>query len=395
MINVIVGADISTQSNRDIVDAEFCKTLLRDMTPVTDKADFRIANLENVLCEEGTGEPIIKSGPNLYGLPKNVAFLNELKVDCAVLANNHFGDYGEEAIVSTLDILKENNIAKIGGGMNKKEAYAAWYAEKDGIKISFIAVCENEFGCATDNTAGSAGFDMKLLRDRIVEEKGKADFVVVIFHGGNEHDPVPSPAVIDRYRLLIDFGADALVGMHTHCMQGFETYEGKPIIYSMGNLFFRKLSEAMSGQNPWNYGYLTELHFEKGKNITFDVIPYALIDDDKWLHVLEGDARDRILAYLDKISAIIQDRKEINRLYDAWCVSSGVGYARALSYKPEFEMEELTPEIRKLLAPQRNRFSCEAHNHLVTNFLRLVFDGRIEEAKAAVADLNALKVLPY
>ena len=111
--------------------------------------------------------------------------------------------------------------------------------------------------------------------------------------------------------------------------------------------------------------------------------------------MLEGDARDRILAYLDKISTIIQDRKEINRLYDAWCVSSGVGYARALSYKPEFEMEELTPEIRKLLAPQRNRFSCEAHNHLVTNFLRLVFDGRIEEAKAAVADLNALKVLPY
>jgi len=79
MINVIVGADISTQSNRDVVDAEFCKTLLRDMTPVTDKADFRIANLENVLCEEGTGEPIIKSGPNLYGLPKNVAFLNELR----------------------------------------------------------------------------------------------------------------------------------------------------------------------------------------------------------------------------------------------------------------------------------------------------------------------------
>ena len=334
MINVIVGADISTQSNRDIVDAEFCKNLLRDMTPVTDKADFRIANLENVLCEEGTGEPIIKAGPNLYGLPKNVAFLNEFKMDCAVLANNHFGDYGEEAIVSTLDILKENNIAKIGGGMNKAEAYAAWYAEKDGMKIAFIAVCENEFGCATDKSAGSAGFEMKLLRDRIVEEKGKSDFVVVIFHGGNEH-------------------------------------------------------------NPWNYGYLTELHFEKGKNITFDVIPYALIDDDKWLHVLEGDAKDRILAYLDKISAIIQDRKEVNRLFDAWCVSTGISYARALAYKPEFEMEDLTPEVRKLLARQRNRFSCEAHNHLVTNFLRLVFDGRIEEARAAVADLNALKILPY
>ena len=394
MINVIVGADISTQSNKDIVDAEFCKTLLRDMTPVTDKADFRIANLENVLCEEGTGAPIIKSGPNLYGLPKNISFLNEFKTNCAVLANNHFGDFGDEAIVSTLDILKENKIAKIGGGMNLKEAYEAWYAEKDGIKIAFIAVCENEFGCAKENKPGSAGFDLKLLRDRIVEEKSGADFVVVIFHGGNEYNPVPSPAVIDRYRLIIDCGADALVAMHTHCMQGFETYEGKPIIYSMGNFFFRKMSDKVPEHSPWNFGYLTELHFEKNKNITFDVIPYALIDDGKHLHVLDGEQKERILAYLDKLSAIIQDRKEVNRLFDAWAFGMRE-LTRYLAYKPEFEASELPEDIHRTLAPTRNVLSCEAHNHLLTHLLRMEFEGRVGEAKAAAADLEALKKLPY
>lgn len=396
-MKVIIGADVSTKTNKEYVDEAFCETLLRDMKPVLATADFRIINLENVLCDEGVGAPIIKSGPNLFGYPKNIAFFNACKCDCAVLANNHFGDFGEEAIASTLDVLKENNIARLGGGMNKKEAYEAWYAEKDGIRVAFISVCENEFGCATDTKPGAAGFDMKYLRDRIVEEKKNSDFVVVIFHGGNETNPIPAPAAVDRYRLIIDLGADALVAAHTHCMQGYETYEGKPIIYSMGNFFFRSSNPAaLANDHPWNYGYLTQLNIEKGKNITFELIPYALLNEGDWLHVLDGEDKKIIMAYLEKLSAIIKDPVALQDYFDAWCIISGIGYSRTLSsYTAELDAtDELSDDLRSVAAKVRNLFSCESHNFLLTNLFRMEYEGRMEKARALVPELQELRKIP-
>ena len=395
-MNVIIGGDVSTKNNKEFVDREYCENLLRDMTPLLESVDFRIINLENPICEDKDCQPIIKTGPNLYGYPKNIGFFNVCKADCAVLANNHFGDMGDGAIVSTLNVLKENNIAPLGGGMNKEEAYKAWYAEKDGVRVAFIAVCENEFGCATDTTPGSAGFEMLLLRDRIAEEKKNSDFVVVIFHGGNEKNPLPAPATIERYRLIIDLGADALVGAHTHCMQGYETYEGKPIIYSMGNFFFAYYDEKSANDNPWNYGYLTEFIFEKGKNVEFKIHPYALLNKSSWLHLLDGEDKEIILSYVKKISDIIQDKVAIQDYFDAWCTTSGIAYSRAFEkFSREFFNGEITDAAMKNdVTLIRNLFSCEAHNFLLTNLFRMAYEGRLEKAKALLPELLELQKIP-
>ena len=39
-------------------------------------------------------------------------------------------------------------------------------------------------------------------------------------------------------REYIDAGADLIVGCHPHVLQGFEYYQGVPIIYSLGNYVF-------------------------------------------------------------------------------------------------------------------------------------------------------------
>ena len=392
-MKIMVCADVATYKIADQVDAEYCKPLLVDMKPVLDSVDFRIANLECVLCDKGVGENIIKSGPNLRGEPKNAAFLTEAGIDCAVLANNHLGDLGEPAVCATLDLLNKLNIAYVGGGRNITEAYRAWYAEKDGVKVAFLAVCENEFGGATDSKAGAAVFSMKRLCDRITEEKQTSDFVVVLFHGGNEYDPIPSPETVDRYRLIIDMGADALVAGHTHCMQGFETYRDKPIVYSMGNFFFPSLTTAKE-KDPWNFGYMTELTICKGKNITFRVIPYELKDETRWLHVLDGEEKQTILGYLDRLSAIIKEPAEVQRLFDAWCTKAGANYARALVHNPEYLEGDLSEELAKKQANLRNLFWCEAHNTLMRGLMRLEYEGRLDEARASLPELLELQKIP-
>jgi len=391
-MKILIGSDISTRYNRELVDAAYCKKIYREMKPLLDGADYRIVNLENVLREEGVGEPIIKSGPNLYGLPKNISLLTEGGFDAVTLANNHFGDFGPEGIDSTLKLLDENQIARFGGGRNKEEAYMAHYVEKDELKIAFLSVCENEFGTATDSAPGSAGYELKLLRDRMQEEKKKAEFVVVIFHGGNEHNPLPAPMTQDRYRLIIDLGADAVVAMHTHCIQGYETYEGKPIIYSMGNFYFPDREEKAGF---WFCGYMTELHIEKGKNITFRVHPYRLVEDGALLHRYYGEDKEKMLSYIKKLSDIILDRKELDRYFEGWCTMAGPGYSRHYaSYDPSFEDDSPDAETRQKIAHLRNNLTCEAHNYMTRRFLMLELEGRLPEAKKTAEELKKLQQMP-
>lgn len=395
-MKIMVCADVATYKIADQVDAEYCKPLLRDMKPVLDTADFRIANLECVLCDEGIGGPIVKSGPALRGEVKNAAFLQAAGIDCAAIANNHLGDMGEPGVHATIELLDKLNIAHLGGGVNIEDAYRAWYAEKNGLRVAFIAVCENEFGGATATKAGSAVFNLKRLCDRIAEEKATSDFVVVLFHGGNEYDPVPSPETIDRYRLIADMGADAVVAAHTHCMQGFETYRDKPIVYSMGNFFFPYLyKDGAKERDPWNFGYMTELTIERGKNITFRVIPYELKDGNTFLHAMDGEEKQTILNYLDKLSAIIQDPAEVKRLFEAWCTKSGMSYAtRALAHRDEFLADDKDEDTAKSQAALKNLFWCESHDALMRGLLMLEYEGRVEEARASLPELLELQIIP-
>lgn len=393
-LSVICAGDICTNANADICHGDFAKKVLSGLKPYLSSADYRIVNLENPIAPPGVGEPIIKTGPNLIARPCNIDLLKEGMFDCCVLANNHIGDFGYDAVISTTKILKQSNIAYIGGGANITEAYKAWYIESKGIKVSFIAACENEFGVAGEATPGCAGLNLKLMYDRIKEEKSKSDLVVIIFHGGNEYNPIPSPGACDRYHLFCDFGADAVVAMHTHCPQGYEYYNGKPIIYGMGNFYFPKQnSMSFDEKSPWFYGYMTKLLIEKNSKINFEVIPYKMSRDGAYISPFEGNDKSIFIDYLNKISEIIKNTSEVKRLYEGWCTYYGLRYARMLLYTEEYEN---TPsgDVLKNLCKTKNVFSCEAHNELVKTTLNLEYAGRLEEAKKAYEDLKELAKMP-
>ena len=107
------------------VDAEISRSILASVKPVFDAADFRIMNLETPIFDEGVGYRIKKTGPNLTGRPHNLGFLREAGCDCAVLANNHTGDFGDDALFQTLDYLGQADIPYCGAGKNIKDAYRA------------------------------------------------------------------------------------------------------------------------------------------------------------------------------------------------------------------------------------------------------------------------------
>ena len=397
-VRILIGGDVSTHYSKDFVktDAAYTRELFRELRSDLDGADFRLCNLENVICEADLGAPIIKCGPNLRGDPVEMEFLTEGGFDAVFLANNHLGDLGHEPVLDTIRRLDEAGIGHCGGGRDLDEAYRAWHAEKNGLRIAFISVCENEFGGAEKDAPGSAGYNEMRLRNEIVKEKATSDFVVVIFHGGQELNPVASPSAIDRYRLFTVFGADAVVAMHTHCIQGNEIFEGKPIIYSMGNFYFNAYhgNNNYGTKNAWNYGYMTELFFEKGKPVTYRVIPYHLTDEGRRLHVFQGEEREKMLAYIDRLSDLLHDPDETQRLYDAWCIACGRWPMKTMLDIKFESLTEGTPEGIQEAARLRNRFNCEAHCAMLTRASQLYYLGKSEEAEKALPELKELQEMP-
>lgn len=385
-VKIIFTGDVCFKTQTE-VDKTGALKILDEMLPILQSADFRVMNLETPLAPEGIGTPIKKSGPNIIGRPHNIGFLEAAGCDLAILANNHTGDFGDDALNYTLDLLDEHGILRVGAGKNIDEAYKALRFVKNGVSFSVIGICENEFGIADTDIAGAAGFDLERIGDKLREEREVSDFVIVAFHGGCEHNPIPSPLCRERYRTIIRLGADALIGGHTHCIQGFEYYDGKPIVYSMGNFLFKY---DQSKSEPWYYGYMTELTIEDGKLIVRP-IPYRFETDGSAIYPLRGEECARMLAYIDKLSKIILDSGEVVRLYKGWCTISGLSYIKSLVAKPEyFDPANLPAPIASL----KNLLSCEAHNELVRTTLNLAFSGELAEAFEWAKEIRELQKLP-
>ena len=68
-----------------------------------------------------------------------------------------------------------------------------------------------------------------------------ADFTIVTIHahqhGGRRE--IPDPFLPVFARAAIEAGADVFVGHGPHVLQGIEIYQGKPILYSLGNFIFQ------------------------------------------------------------------------------------------------------------------------------------------------------------
>lgn len=358
----------------EVFSKEETQSVLSQVVPIAERCDFVIANCETVLADETAVNPITKAGPNLIDAPENIVFFETLKTDIAVLANNHIGDYGEKGTMDTISLFENCGIKTVGAGPNIYDAYRASYLEKDGKTVSVLAVCENEFGMATECSAGTAGFKIGLLHNRIQEEKKKADYCIVVFHGGNEHNPMPSPKVKERYHLLCDIGADAVIAMHTHCPQGYEMYGSKPIIYSLGNFFFKPRQEGEKDPNSaWFFGYMAELSLEEN-HFTVNPVPYRFDAEGTNITVFAGEDREKMLQYLQKLSGLILDDELIKNYFCGWAYRYP-WLPRKIVTLEECLQTDLT------YTGDYDLLSCEAHNEKMLEIYRIFMTRDIEKAK--------------
>ena len=380
----LFGSDICFHYISEFPGKEAAEQAMSPVAACFAQADFRMVNLETVLGIREEHSPIFKCGPNLISTADFLSYLAPLNPSVLGLANNHTGDFGESGVYETLALLSREGYRFIGAGKDLAEAYRPFIAEKDGIRVGVIAVCENEFGGAKRHKAGSAVYQLTMLQRTIDSLKTQGCKPVVYFHGGNEYNPFPSPGKKELYRHFVDMGASAVVAMHTHCPQGYETYKSCPIIYSMGNFFFPHNSVGSSKLLPtWYYGYLTEIDFrEDGTGLK--VIPYTF--DINGIIPLEGEKLERFNCYLKYISDVIQDDGKLEAFFDAWCVMRGRNGNPNITFREDM-IEEKNPNV----AIARNKFTCEAHNEVWKNYYVICYEQRLQSAAALIEDIKKLQ----
>lgn len=197
-----------------------------------------IINLEAPLVE--SDEPIKKRGPNLAQGKKAIEVMRMLNVVGVCLANNHIMDYGEKALLQTIQLLDENGIAHCGAGNNLKEAKKPMCLEVDHqtlIVLNYGWDIE-EVQPAGINAAGANTIDKQSVLEEIKKYSDSHAKVITIMHWGYEYNLLPQPYDVIFAHDMIEGGAGLVIGHHPHVIQAKDFYEQRNIYYSLGNFYF-------------------------------------------------------------------------------------------------------------------------------------------------------------
>lgn len=208
--------------------------------------------------------------------PKHVDYIKKIiKNPIAVIANNHMMDYGKQGLLDTLKNLKQKKVEYIGAGKNVDEA-SKYIVLGNDVKVGVIAIQYKDYYIATEENPGPFHDSyLKLLKQRINEMKSEVDWVVVVYHGGEEFLSVPMPYTKKLLKKILKFGADVIVAHHPHVVQGYEFIGKKAIFYSLGNFIFD--TDFQRAQRFTDSGVLLSLEFTKD-NFDFD---YKLLNIDR------------------------------------------------------------------------------------------------------------------
>lgn len=343
---------------------------INDIPKIIKESDYALVNLECPIVDTAT--PIKKQGPNLKAPLKVIDFIKYCGFKGVTLANNHFYDFGDEGVANTIKACKEYELDNVGGGVDLQASKKVLYKKLKGKIIAFINVCEYEFSIATKKSAGSNPIDMINNYYDIKNAKSKADFVVVIIHGGHEHYNLPSPRMQDTYRFFIETGADAVVNHHQHCYSGYEFYKGKPIVYGLGNFYFDHPDKR---NDKWNEGYLLNLDFSEKINIS--LVPYIQCNEKPSVELMDNIQQDKFYKNINRLNEIIKNRDLLEKYFDKFCNSKKKLYMSVLEPYPSIYLKflcrnSLLPSLLKGRSFRfvKNFIMCESHLDVIKHLLK-------------------------
>lgn len=344
-------------------------------------ADFNIINLESPLTDAGEEYQISKSGPFLKASPSTIGVLNLLNINLVTLANNHIYDFGDKGLTDTINLCKSQNISTVGAGSNLSQASEIFLRKIDQITIGVVNITENEWSIANADHGGANPIDVVANTRTLHVAKQMADIVILIVHGGHERFHYPSPRMVDLYHYYAEEGATLVIGHHTHCISGYEVYNGVPIFYGLGNFLFDSLIDF----EGWYEGVLLNIQINSNKEISWNLLPYQQCKDELRVELLDDNKKIEVEDEILAINKIIADPQKLKLKFNDLIISQedfflsifstsniiNLKFFRSVIRRLRFEKFFLRKEQMKLIL---NSSRCESlreiSNEVIENFLK-------------------------
>jgi poly-gamma-glutamate synthesis protein (capsule biosynthesis protein) len=231
------------------------------------QGDITFGQIEVLFTNEGELQRFPSATPYIRVPPEYASSLAYAGFDVVSCASNHAMDWGERAMLDSIENIRSQGVSVIGAGRDEPSARQPAVVKHAGNRIAMLAytsvappacyAIDSEAGVAPirartyydtiDYQAGTPPLvvtapwpdDLQAMTDDISQAKAIADVVIVSLHWGVHHlakviadyQPVVAHAAIDA-------GADLLIGHHPHLLKAIEVYKGKVIFYSIGNFAF-------------------------------------------------------------------------------------------------------------------------------------------------------------
>lgn len=223
--DITFGGDVR-KKGLSIFDRELNKQggdlsfVMRNVRDIFSEDDLTIANFETTL----TTAPVYKTNNEFVfsAPPAYVDILIDGNIEAVSFENNHAMDHGQEGWDETTAVLDEAGIV-----------WSA-FGHPGVLNIKGISVCLLSY--QTFNGRYPMLFEQVPID--VAGAKALYDIVIVNYHWGAELDYSPNENQVKLGRLTIDAGADLVLGHHSHRINPIELYQGRYIVYSLGNFSF-------------------------------------------------------------------------------------------------------------------------------------------------------------
>jgi len=310
---VLVGDIMFGSKLAQLMEDEGSSAPFVGVSQILTSADVTYGTFEGVISTRG--EPVKDKKVVLRSKPSSARGLANSGFDVISIATPHIMDYGDDGFLDTLEYLSWYGVKYVGAGKNLKEARSpVTLSAKDvDVKVSFLAYYRgsqfDRLFFANENKLGPALPVYEELESDILKAKSESDIVIVSIHWG---PLVEGTAISDRQKLYaqkaIDSGADIVIGQRINTLQGFETYKGKPIFYSLGDFIYGTYAK----QAP--FGIILRLVINDKKPVRLEIIPVSISDAKTGSYlptVMNGQQAQESLKALEKLSEEFNSKLDV------------------------------------------------------------------------------------
>ncbi len=212
------------------------------------ESDITFGNLEGTITDDIS--PRTGSRFSFRMNPIALPALKDAGFDVLSFANNHVGDYSLKGFTESLRNILESKILATGAGQNYTEVTTPVVITVRGVRIGFLGATDigPDWLAAKPDRPGILLASDPHLPEIVRTAKQSVDVLVVSLHFGTEYSPA-NQRQEELAHILIDNGADIILGSHPHVMERVEEYGGGIIYYSLGNYIFDQYfsSHTMEG----------------------------------------------------------------------------------------------------------------------------------------------------